>query len=64
VARAAATDAGDGASQGATAGVAAAQSMPDDQVEQLAGRVYWRIRDRLGSELLHDRERAGLLPDR
>ncbi len=63
VARAA--DVGGGASPGATAAAAAgAQSIPDDQVEQLAGRIYWRIRDRLGAELLRDRERAGLLPDR
>lgn len=65
VARAAATDGSSGASQGAAAGAAAGvQSIPEDQVEQLAGRVYWRIRDRLGAELLRDRERAGLLRDR
>jgi len=53
-----------GAAAGAAGAAAGAQSMPDDQVEQLAGRVYWHIRDRLGAELLRDRERAGLLPDR
>jgi hypothetical protein len=38
--------------------------MPDDQVDQLARRVYWRVRDRLTAEMLRERERAGLLPDR
>lgn len=58
--------AGGGGGGGAAAGAAApgGGSMPDDQVELLARRVYSRIRDRLGAELLRDRERAGLLPDR
>ncbi|MGD0862260.1 MAG: hypothetical protein ABSA21_05805 [Candidatus Limnocylindrales bacterium] len=63
VARAAGSSGAGGGSQGPGA-AAGAQTMPDDQVEQLAGRVYWRIRDRLGAELLRDRERVGLLPDR
>ncbi len=62
VARAPATGSSAG-SQGVASG-SGVQSIPDDQVEQLAGRVYGRIRDRLGAELLRDRERAGLLPDR
>lgn len=57
IARVAATDGSGGASQNA-------EAISDDQVEELAGRVYGRIRDRLGAELLRDRERAGLLSDR
>jgi hypothetical protein len=32
-------------------------------MEDLARRVYLRLRSRLRTELLVDRERAGLLPD-
>ena len=37
---------------------------PDDELEELADRLYDRIRTRFRSELLIDRERAGLLADR
>jgi hypothetical protein len=36
---------------------------PDDEVEELADRLYDHIRARLRAELLIDRERAGLLAD-
>jgi hypothetical protein len=39
-------------------------SAPDDQLEELAGRLYDHIRSRFRAELLIDRERAGLLADR
>ena len=37
---------------------------PDDEIQELAGRVFDHIRSRLRTELLVDRERAGLLADR
>jgi hypothetical protein len=37
---------------------------PDDELEELAGRLYDHIRARFRAELLIDRERAGLLADR
>ena len=37
---------------------------PDDELEELAHRLYDHIRARIRSELLVDRERAGLLADR
>jgi hypothetical protein len=36
---------------------------PDENLDALAGKLYDRIRSRLKSELLLDRERAGLLTD-
>ncbi len=36
---------------------------PDENLDALAGKLYDRIRNRLKSELLLDRERAGLLTD-
>jgi hypothetical protein len=54
---------------GAAAGAAgaasteAAEGMSEDQIDQLAGQVYGRIRNRLEAELLRERERAGLLAD-
>jgi hypothetical protein len=36
---------------------------PDDELEELAERLYDHIRARFRSELLIDRERAGLLAD-
>ncbi|MDQ6709649.1 MAG: hypothetical protein M3Z11_03730 [Candidatus Dormibacteraeota bacterium] len=57
--------------QGATASSAATSSAtgpsgaahPDENLDALAGKLYDRIRNRLKSELLLDRERAGLLTD-
>jgi hypothetical protein len=46
--------------QGAAAAEPAAQ---DEAMDALAGKLYDRIRSRLKSELLVDRERAGLLTD-
>jgi hypothetical protein len=37
---------------------------PDDDLQELAGRIYDHIRSRLRTELLIERERAGLLADR
>jgi hypothetical protein len=37
---------------------------PDDELEELADRIYDHIRARFRTELLIDRERAGLLADR
>jgi hypothetical protein len=37
---------------------------PDDELEELADRLYDHIRARFRTELLIDRERAGLLADR
>jgi hypothetical protein len=37
---------------------------PDDELEELAGRLYDHIRSRFRAELLVDRERAGLLASR
>jgi hypothetical protein len=37
---------------------------PDDELEELAVRLYDHIRARFRAELLIDRERAGLLADR
>lgn len=39
------------------------QPMTDQQLDLLARRIYGRIRDRLGMELLLDRERVGQLAD-
>jgi hypothetical protein len=40
-----------------------AQGRSDENIDALAGQLYERIRVRLKSELLVDRERAGLLTD-
>ena len=49
---------------GSSAGHGAAGGAPsEDQLDHLAGQVYSRIRDRLGADLLRERERAGLLAD-
>jgi hypothetical protein len=37
---------------------------PDDELEELANRLYEHIRACFRTELLIDRERAGLLVDR
>jgi hypothetical protein len=58
---AAGTAAGSAAASGSTG--AATQALPEEQLDQLAGQVYGRIRDRLSNDLLHERERAGLLAD-
>jgi len=47
--------------QGAAA--AAEPAAHDEAMDALAGKLYDRIRSRLKSELLVDRERAGLLTD-
>ncbi|MBF6606464.1 MAG: hypothetical protein IVW53_12860 [Chloroflexi bacterium] len=47
--------------EGATAG--APPPLDEEQLDLLARRLYGRLRERLGSELLVDRERAGLLAD-
>lgn len=54
--------AGPAATATATAALSAASLSPTDPaaLDQLAGRLYERLRDRLGRELRHDRERAGL----
>lgn len=49
------------ASSSATAPASAAHA--DENLDALAGKLYDRIRNRLKSELLLDRERAGLLTD-
>ncbi len=46
---------------GASAGGAAGNR--DQDLDELARKLYGRIRERLGAELLADRERAGLLVD-
>jgi hypothetical protein len=46
-----------------TPGPSLASSTTEESVEELAGRLYGHIRTRLRSELLVDRERAGLLTD-
>jgi hypothetical protein len=47
----------------APAGGAATPGGDDAQLEELAQRIYHHIRWRLRSELLLDRERAGLMTD-
>ncbi len=62
----ASSDASRGAGQDAGQDAAAGPSpevLSDQQLDMLARRIYGRIRDRLGSELLLDRERAGSLAD-
>jgi hypothetical protein len=54
----------DGSSSSATAvAAAAASSDTEKDMDELAGKLYDRIRSRLRTELLVDRERAGLLTD-
>ncbi len=43
--------------------VGAAGGYPDRELDELSGRIYDRIRTRLRTELLIDRERAGLVTD-
>ena len=51
------------ASSPAHAPASAAQPAGEEAMDALAGKLYDRIRSRLKSELLVDRERAGLLTD-
>jgi hypothetical protein len=55
----------DAPSQGAiqTTAMAATSSDTDKDMDELAGKLYDRIRGKLRTELLVDRERAGLLTD-
>jgi len=46
-----------------TALVGAASGHPDRELDELSARIYDRIRTRLRTELLIDRERAGLVTD-
>jgi hypothetical protein len=55
------SSAGTGSTQGPAA--AAEPAAQDEAMDALAGKLYDRIRSRLKSELLVDRERAGLLTD-
>jgi hypothetical protein len=57
------TPSGDSAGAAEMGPPGASAEMSDGQLDELAGRVYGRMRDRLAAELLRDRERAGLLPD-
>lgn len=53
-------------SPGASPGSPAASASPaerDHELDELARRLYGRIRARLSAELLADRERAGLITD-
>jgi hypothetical protein len=43
--------------------VLASHTAPETDMDELAGKLYDKIRTRLKSELLVDRERAGLLTD-
>jgi hypothetical protein len=43
--------------------VAGGQTAGDTDMDELAGKLYEKIRTRLKSELLVDRERAGFLTD-
>jgi hypothetical protein len=58
----ASSDTSRGPGQAASPG-AVPDAFSDQQLDMLARRIYGRIRDRLGSELLLDRERAGSLAD-
>lgn len=51
------------AATGATAGGGAAAGGSERELDELARRLYDRIRSRLRTELLVDRERAGALSD-
>ncbi len=51
------------ASVGEAAPVGTAGGHPDRELDELSGRIYDRIRTRLRTELLIDRERAGLVTD-
>lgn len=54
----------EGGGQPAAAGAAGgATGNRDQDMDELARKLYGRIRERLGAELLADRERAGLLVD-
>jgi uncharacterized protein DUF4157 len=56
--------AGGEAAAGGTASAGATNAEPSEQsMDELAGRLYDRIRGRLKTELLVDRERAGFLTD-
>jgi hypothetical protein len=52
-----------GADAPAAGGPAGAGGNRDQDMDELARKLYGRIRERLGAELLADRERAGLLVD-
>jgi len=52
-----------GPSAGAAPPGAGAEAHSEKAIEELAGKLYDRIRSRLKTELLIDRERAGLLTD-
>jgi hypothetical protein len=41
----------------------AGHTAPETNIDELAGKLYDKIRTRLKSELLVDRERAGFLTD-
>jgi hypothetical protein len=43
--------------------VFASHTAPETDMDELAGKLYDKIRTRLKSELLVDRERAGFLTD-
>jgi hypothetical protein len=65
-ANAAGSGAGAAAAGSAVSSVAAAPGQhhaPDTDMDELAGKLYDRIRNRLKTELLVDRERAGFLTD-
>lgn len=54
---------GAGAAPDAAVGAPAGPHQSETDMDELAGKLYDRIRSRLKTELLVDRERAGFLTD-